>query len=371
MDSTRTDQKDSQEYVHVAFKISLHYNKHRFRTIHSLEETVPDDPSFYRMTSSHSGFLRKGRQFMGIVVFGAVFVDIKGYPLGPYIPGGRNAGQVIQVHGGVSRNVAEDIANVELKPTFVSLVDESGIGSDVIAKLRRHNVNTDYIRRTPDGLGTWLAIFDNDGDVVAAISKRPVLDEIENILIDHGDEIIQNADSVVVEIDMEQDLLDRIFGLAEKYEKDIFAVVSNMSIAMERREMLKKTACVVCNLQEAGLLFSENYDNVTVEELRKIIQYNAIQAKIPRIVVTLGDAGSVYTQIGGESGFCPPIRVNVADTVGAGDAFFSGVTIGLTYGKTLGEACEIGTRLASSTIATKNNVCPRYLPEEFGLILPR
>ena len=47
---------------------------------------------------------------MGIVVIGAVFVDIKGYPLSTYIPGGRNAGRIEQVHGGVSRNVVEDIA---------------------------------------------------------------------------------------------------------------------------------------------------------------------------------------------------------------------------------------------------------------------
>ena len=31
---------------------------------------------------------------MGIVVLGAVFVDIKGYPSDLYIPGGRNAGRV-------------------------------------------------------------------------------------------------------------------------------------------------------------------------------------------------------------------------------------------------------------------------------------
>ena len=51
---------------------------------------------------------------MGIVVLGAVFVDIKGYPADVYIPGGRNAGRVEIVHGGVSRNLVEDIANVEL-----------------------------------------------------------------------------------------------------------------------------------------------------------------------------------------------------------------------------------------------------------------
>ena len=73
---------------------------------------------------------------MGIVVIGAVFVDIKGYPEDVYIPAGRNVGRVEQVHGGVGRNVAEDIANVELRPTFVSLVDDSGIGADVIHKLK-------------------------------------------------------------------------------------------------------------------------------------------------------------------------------------------------------------------------------------------
>lgn len=89
---------------------------------------------------------------MGIVVIGAVFVDIKGYPLSTYIPGGRNAGRVEQVHGGVSRNVAEDIANVELRPTFVGLVDDTGMGQDVIDKLSNHKVNTKFIQRVPDGM---------------------------------------------------------------------------------------------------------------------------------------------------------------------------------------------------------------------------
>ncbi len=112
---------------------------------------------------------------MGIVVIGATFVDIKGYPEGAFIPTGRNAGSVEQIHGGVGRNVAEDIANCELRPTFITLVDKSGTSLDVLKKLKSHKVNTDYIRATADGLGTWLAVFNNDGDVCASISKRPDL----------------------------------------------------------------------------------------------------------------------------------------------------------------------------------------------------
>ena len=60
---------------------------------------------------------------MGIVVIGTTFVDVKGYPFGEYVPAGRNAGRIIEVHGGVARNIAEDIANVGLAPTLVSMVD--------------------------------------------------------------------------------------------------------------------------------------------------------------------------------------------------------------------------------------------------------
>jgi len=304
---------------------------------------------------------------MGIVVFGATFVDIKGYPLTQYVEAGRNVGRVMQVHGGVARNVAEDIANVELRPTFVSVVDDNGTGTDVVDKLKRHMINTKYIRRIPGGLGTWLAVFNNQGDVVASISQRPDLSEIRNVLAEQGNEIISNADSIVVEIDMESDILKTIFELAAKYGKDVYAVVSNMSIAMERRDLLTKTACVVCNKQEAGLLYSEDYDQFTPEQMVEVLKTKVKTTHVKKMVVTLGDEGAVFATADGESGICKPRRVNVIDTTGAGDSFFAGVAIGLTYGKNLMESCEIGTRLAASVIATKENVCPRFLPEEFGL----
>ncbi len=303
----------------------------------------------------------------GIVVFGAVFVDIKGYPLAQYIPGGRNVGRVVQVHGGVSRNVAEDIANVELRPTFVSVVDETGIGTDVIEKLRRHKVNTSYIRRTPDGLGTWLAVFNNAGDVTASISKRPDLSGIRDMLLEKGDEIISLSDSVVVEIDMDSDILSMIFALCEKYNKPVFAVVSNMGIAVERRDLIKRTACFVCNLQEAEMMFSSDMDRLSPDDIRREVSHKASLARIPRMVVTMGEEGAVWCEMDGESGLCPSVQVDVIDTTGAGDSFFAGVAIGLTYGKRLDEACVIGSRLAASVIATRENVCPRFLPEEFGL----
>ena len=306
---------------------------------------------------------------MGIVVIGAVFVDIKGYPTSNFIPCGRNVGRVEQVHGGVGRNVAEDIANCELRPTLITLVDKSGTGEDVLRKLENHRVNTKYIRKTRDGMGSWLAVFDNDGDVYASISKRPDLLPIVDILDEHGDEIFAAADSVVIELDIDKEIVKRVFALAKKHNKKVFSVVANMSIALERRDFLKSIDCFVCNIQEAGILFSDDYLGKNAEEMIPVIASKVKAAQIPSMIVTMGGDGAVYASMDGDMGFCPARRVEVKDTTGAGDSFCAGVAIGLTYGKTLAEACEIGAHLAASVIVTSESVCPRFLPRELGLDL--
>jgi pseudouridine kinase len=304
---------------------------------------------------------------MGIVVIGAVFVDVKGYPEAAFIPTGQNAGRVEQIHGGVGRNVAEDVANCELRPTFISLVDESGVSADVVRKLKSHKVNTDYIRATPDGLGTWLAVFNNEGDVYASISKRPDLRPIAGILDEHGDEIFRDADSVIIEIDIDKEVVKRVFRLAQKYGKKVYAVVSNMSIALERRDFLQSVDCFVCNIQEAGLLFFDDYSGKSAAEMVDILSDKVQAAQIPSMIVTMGGEGAVYADMAGDKGFCPARKVEVKDTTGASDSFCAGVAIGLTYGKSLGEACEIGSMLAASVIVTTENVCPRFLPRELGI----
>lgn len=304
---------------------------------------------------------------MSIVVVGNVFVDIKGFPEDIYIPGGRNAGDVKTVHGGVGRNVVEDIANIELRPRFVSMVDESAEGAAVIRKLQNHKVDTRYVLSVPDGMGIWLAVFNESGDVVASISKRPVMDAMARLIEEKGDEIFADCDSIVLEIDMDKEIIKSVFKYARKYGKPVYAVVANMSIASQRRDFLQSTDCFVCNLEEAGILFVSDFSQLGPEELRAALVEKVAQAQFPAVVVTMGSRGSVWADMQGNSGIQPADSVTVRDTTGAGDAFCSGVAVGLTYGKSMAEAVDIGTRLASSVITVSENVCPRFQPEEFGL----
>ena len=303
---------------------------------------------------------------MSIIVIGAVFVDIKGYPSRTYIPGGRNAGKVRYVHGGVSRNIAEDLGNMGLDPVFLSLVDPSGSGEDVLLRLKDHGVDTRFIRKVPEGMGTWLAVFDNNNDVCASISHRPDLKPLLSLLQEEGNPLFAAAESVMIELDLDESVVEEIYRLKAKYNTRVYAAVSNINIALERRAFLQQTDCFVCNRQEAGVLFSVEFGDETPDVLASRLSELVTDAEIPSMFVTLGADGAVWADIHGRYGVCPAQQVPVADTTGAGDAFFAGVAAGLTYGKGLAEACAIGVRLASSVICSLENTCPRFLPSEFG-----
>ena len=304
---------------------------------------------------------------MPIVVVGNVFVDFKGFPEAAFIPAGRNAGRVEIVHGGVGRNVAEDIANVELRPRFVSMVDNTAQGAEVLRKLQNHKVDTKYIAVVPDGMGMWLAVMDNSGDVVASISKRPKMDAMLKMLEEQGDQIFSDATSVVIEIDIDQEVAKATFRFAEKYNVPVYALVANMSIALKRRDLILKTDCFICNLEEAGIFFADDFTSLSPEEMANELRTRIRAAGIKAMIVTMGSRGAVYADEDGDCGVCPAVSVQVCDTSGAGDAFCAGVSIGLSYGKTLAEACMIGSRLASSTITVPESVCPRFRPEELGI----
>ena len=175
---------------------------------------------------------------------------------------------------------------------------------------------------------------------------------------------------MVLQVDLHKEIVKRVFDLAEKYNLKSYALVSNMSIAAERRDFLQKFDCFICNRQEAGLLFLDDYTNTSSEDLQIILADKIRRANIHSMVVTLGKDGAVYADQEGLSGYCPARNVQVKDTTGAGDAFCAGVAAGLTYGKTLPEAVVIGTHLAASVITSAENVCPRFRPEELGIDFP-
>lgn len=289
-----------------------------------------------------------------IAVLGTVFMDIKGYPEGDYSPTGRNAGQIKFVHGGVGRNIAEDMVHSGVQPLFISLVDDNSNGDAIINHLQREGVSTEFVLKTPNGMGTWMAIFNSDGDLAGSISKRMDMSPLEGLLDARGDEIFSACDSIALELDMDLEVAQKVFALAKKHNKDVYVVISNMACALEMKEYFKDIKCFVCNLEESGILFGKEITQA--ETLLALL----LAEDMHSMVVTMGGDGAIYADADqGICGHVPAEKVNVVDTTGAGDAFFAGVCSGLTYGKSMEDACKLGTKLAAAAISTSGNVCPK------------
>ncbi|MFR4723974.1 MAG: hypothetical protein ACLT9S_02025 [Faecalibacterium sp.] len=131
-------------------------------------------------------------------------MDIKGYPRSTYIPGRRNAGRIEDRYTAVvSRNVVEDIANVELRPTFVGLVDDTGMGQDVIDKLWRGTRSTPALsRKSRTAWAHGWPFLTTTAMCTPPFSKRPDTTPLTGLLQEQGDEIFADCDSIALELDL-------------------------------------------------------------------------------------------------------------------------------------------------------------------------
>ena len=273
---------------------------------------------------------------------------------------GTNLGSIRFVHGGVARNVAEDMARIGSPVTFVTLGDTTPMSREAMERLEAQKIDLRYSIRVPqNGVGLWLAVMDEKGDLAGSTSQMPDTEPLARYLQERGEEIVSGADSVCLEMDMGEELSEWIVALCQKYRKDLYCISANMSVVQRRPDLLRHTRCFICNDIEAERLLHHPVSRADPEAAVETILHYGRGMGLRSMVVTLGSAGSVYyDSITGDAGHCPAHRVEMVDSTGAGDAFFSGVVSGLTRGLSLGRAVSAGTRLAALTIQSDEACCP-------------
>lgn len=295
-----------------------------------------------------------------MLVIGAVFVDVKGFARERYMPLERNVGDVQVTAGGVCRNVAENLMLLGMPAQFVSMVDDNGLGAQVRDGLAALGVGMEHVITAEKGMGMWLAILDEKGDLAGSISRQPDFGPLEAYLAQNGDAILAAADGVVLEFDMNERISAQVLELAKKHGKPVYSIVGNMGVILRHPEYLHDVACFICNEMEAGRLFREDLTALGPDAMLEALRRASAVAGIPAMVITMGAHGAVYVDNGtGEFGYCPPLSVEVADTTGAGDAFFSAAVAALTRGAPLSQAVQEGTRLAAQTLEVEGSCVGR------------
>ena len=228
------------------------------------------------------------------------------------------------------------------------------------ANLAANGVDLTYAIEAPAGMGMWLAVMDENGDLAGSISRQPDSSRLDALFQERGDEIMQNCDDVVLEIDMRASIADRVFELAEKHQRDIYVIVGNMGVILKRQALLSRARLIVMNEIEAGLLFGCTLDPADPERVLEVTRIEANKRDLKQIVVTLGVHGSIYFDSrNGDAGFVPAEPTRLVDSTGAGDAFFSGTVAARIQGLPLSRAAQLGAHLAALTIRTEESTCPR------------
>ena len=286
-----------------------------------------------------------------MLVIGSIFVDVKGFARDRYMPEERNVGDVQVVAGGVCRNVAENLNRLNVPVRFVSMVDDNAMGREVRDGLAALGVDTQHVIAAEKGMGMWLAILNEKGDLAGSISRQPEFGALEDYLRRKGDEIMADTDGVVLDVDMSAGISGLVLELAKRYDKPVYSIVGNMDVILQHPEYLHDVACFICNEMEAGRLFRADLAHIPPEHMLEVLRRGSAVAGIPAMVITMGPQGSVYVDNAtGEFGYCPPLPVDVVDTTGAGDAFFSAAVAALMRGEPLSQAVLAGTHLAAQTL---------------------
>ena len=292
-------------------------------------------------------------------VVGTVFVDCKGFAAAKYVPLGRNVGSVRFVHGGVGRNVAENIARLGLPVSLVSSVDKGSIGADVVGRLGAVGVDTTFLAELDEcGMGMWLAVMDEQGELAGSISQMPNLQGMAEMIDQRGADLMERSTHIALELDLNETITKQMLRLAHEKKRPVYGLPGNLEVILEAPEVLNGLACFICNHIEAGRLCGTEFYEEDLQGVLDRLPAFARERNLQAVVVTLGASGcAFFDAVSGELGVQPAMKVDVVDTCGAGDAFFSGTLAGLARGESLAQAVVTGTRVAACTIQSAENNC--------------
>jgi pseudouridine kinase len=292
-----------------------------------------------------------------VSVVGTVFMDCKGFAKNRYKPDTRNIGTIQFVHGGVGRNVAENLANLDVPTFFVSSVDDTAIGKEVLERLQSSQVDSRYLVAAPSqGMGMWLAILDEKGDLAGSISQMPDLAYMEQLIAEKGAEIVETSTHIALELDLNESISKSVLALAKKENKPVYGIPGNLEVIRNHPELIDQLECFIVNNFEADLFFETDFTHASLEQQQQFVSDFVNRRGLRSMVVTLGEKGSIYYDSkSNEVGFQPVFPVKLVDSSGAGDSFFAGTVMGLVRGLSLKEAVVCGTKVAGWTIESAEN----------------
>lgn len=289
-----------------------------------------------------------------LLVLGASIMDIFGFSTSNYRAYNSTPGKIKMSFGGVCRNIAENSARIGINTKFLSVLGDDECGKSILEHSREigYNMEDSMIIKgasTP----TYLAILDENGEMVSAISDMKSLNAMTEEFIDSKKELIKNAKYVVVDSDNPK-ILSYILKNFSKETNFILDPVSAEK-ATWVKDMIKDFYTIKPNRHEAEIL--AGFPIKDTEDLIRASNY-FLSLGIKKVYISLDSEGIFYNN-GKQCGKVKALDVIVKNVTGAGDSFVAG--IGHGYMNKLDEVDIVKFSMAMSiiTIADEATIHPQ------------
>lgn len=272
-----------------------------------------------------------------ILIVGATNIDIVAKPKDKIVLYDKNPGVTRFSYGGVARNICENLARLNVGPTFVTIVGNDIFGENAIAHLEE--LGTDIVFKTAnESTSTFTSFLNENNENYLSISSMDIVDHLNEEFLSAID--FNAYDLVVGDINNK----DAIKFITENSKK-CFIDATSEAKAPNLKEYLSKIDYLKCTKEEMYSLF-----NTT--ELESVIKdYPNIT-----IVVTNRDE-NVYYNDGKEIMYSNiDKKEKVVNAIGSGDSFSSGFIYGLLNDMSLAKSIEIAKACAAHTIQSEETV---------------
>lgn len=258
-----------------------------------------------------------------VALIGAANVDIQGFSSNPIIYKDSNPGRIEFCPGGVSRNIAENLARLEIKTELISALGDDPNGSLILNSCRTCGIGSDNSLLVPNTVSSvYLAIMDSSKDMALALSDMTISDNISIRFLESRSKILKNSHSIVFDTCLKTEVMDYI--LSNFSDKPIYVDPVSVGKAKALKPLIGKIHTLKMNKLEAEFLSGIKIYNKS--ELKKSALW-FIDQGVKRVFITLGSEG-VYYRDSQIYGSYKPVEAEIKNATGAGDAFMAGLVFG-------------------------------------------
>jgi pseudouridine kinase len=292
-----------------------------------------------------------------ILVIGAAGLDIVGRATATLQKGTSNPGKLRMSDGGVARNVAENLARLNLEVQLITAVGDDRAGRRLLAQARQAHVNVDHALCVPEQpTGIYLALLDARGNLHLGLDDMRVIEAITPDYLREKRALFQNARALFVDANVPEKALSTAIRLARQANIPIAADATSMSLAPRFKQHLSHLWVFTPNEAEANVLCPQEIEHAQPDTAIDAARH-LVSCGVENAIITMAEFGLGYATASG-SGHVPALKTEIRDPTGAGDALTGAVMFALLNDIPIDEAVQLGLAAASLTLRTKGTVVP-------------